>query len=313
MKANELLLWLSARGEGSWRAFRAAVEQLHLSEDSEGAGGGEFVGDGFPLHQELRLNMQRLGHVEFFAGECEEGWRVVPPTLATTCGPSGWIGVICGARSDQVMEHFTRTTDHLRVQVIPQTDAPDAYRVLGRDWEELSEVGKMSGLHSQNDAPLAILSHLPRADPPSLRSPTAEFPHGGDWLIYEFLPDKLGWRKVSRAEVDSARTGFFRFVIRFQRPRYFLRQSQRNYEVSRASGIYALLRRRRHNVLRYDDGVHSLTLPAICRPPRLLERALVLCSGLLPTYEARDSRLIYRDIQPEIARFAAQLLHQSLQ
>ena len=312
VEANELLLWLSARGEGSWRAFRAAVEELRIPEDSEVRGGGEFEDEGFPLHQQLRLNMERLGHVEFFARECEEGWRVVPPTLATARVPNGRIAVLCGARSDRLLKLLTKTTSHLHVEVVPQADAPDVYRVFASSSEELSRVSEQSGLHFQPDAALAILSFLPPTDRPSSRGPTAEFPHGADWNVYRFLPDRLGWTEVGRADANAARAGLFRFIIHFQRPRYFLRQSGRTCERPCAVGIYALLRQHRHNVLRYDRGACSLSLPAVCRPPRLLERALVLCSGLPPTFNERDSRLTYSDIQPEIARFAAQLLHQSL-
>ncbi len=312
MRANELLLWLSARGEGSWRAFRAAVEELHLAEDLEVGEDQEFEHEGFPLHQQLRLNMERLGHVEFFADECKKGWRVVPPTLATTQAPNNLIGVLCGARTAPLLRHFVSMTSHLQVEVIPQAGAPDVYRVFARDKEELSKVCEQSGLLFQSDAPLAILSYLPSTDPLSRRGPTAEFPHGSDWVIQEFMPAKLCWRDVSRTDANSARTGFFRFMIHYQRPRYFFRRSGLTFELPRAIGIYALLRQRRYNVIRYDGGARLLALPAVCRPPGLLERALVLCSGLPPTFDARDSRLVYQNIQMEIARFAAELLRQPL-
>lgn len=312
MKANELLLWLSARGKGSWGTFRAAVEELRLAEDLGVDGDREFEHDDFPLHQQLRLNLDRLGHAEFFARDCEEGWRVAPPTLATTRGPNDWMGVLCGARSDQLVEHFTKMTRHLRVEVVPQAYAPDAYRAFAGEREELSKVCEESGLQFQGDAPLAILSHLPPSDPLSARGPTADFPHGADWFIDEFLPFELRWKRVSRADAESARTGVFRFMIYFQRPRHFLRQSGLTFEIPRAVGIYILLRRRRCNVLRYDASARTLTLPAVCLPPQLLERALVLCSGLVPTFDTRDSRLAYTQVPEDIARLAAQLLHQDL-
>jgi len=312
LKANELLLWLSARSEGSWREFRAAVEELHLAEDLEAVGEQELEHGGFPLHQQLRLNMDRLGHVEFFACDCKEGWRVVPPTLAITGGLNDWRGVLCGARSDRLLEHFGSMTSHLQVEVIPQADAPDVYRVFACDKEELAKVCEQSGLLFQSDAPLAILSYLPSTDPFSRNGPTVEFPLGADWVIHEFLPEDLIWRKVNRADANSARTGFFRFTIYFQRPRYFLRQRGRTFELPRAVGIYALLRRRRRNVLRYDGNSRSLILPAACRPPRLLERALVLCSGLPPTFDAREWRLTYAQVPEDIARLAARLLRQDL-
>jgi hypothetical protein len=222
------------------------------------------------------------------------------------------MGVLCGARSDRLLDGLSKGTGHLGVEVIPQVDAPDAYRIFASDVEELSRVGETSALHFQRDAPLAILSHLPPTDPPSQGGSETEFPQGADWVVHEFLPGRLGWMKVSRNDANSARAGFFRFLIYFQRPRYFLRRSGRTYESPRAAGIYYLLRRRRYNVLRYDGSVRSLTLPAVCRPPRLLERALILCSGLTPTFDARGSKLTYHGIDLEIARFAARLLRQSL-
>ena len=78
----------------------------------------------------------------------------------------------------------------------------------------------------------------------------------------------------------------------------------------RAIALYVLLRRHRRDVLRYNREGAAISVPAICRPPRLLERALVLCSGLPPTYD--DARVTYSDVPPEIARFAAELLRQPL-
>ena len=82
---NRLLLWMSARTEGSWSQFRSAVEELRVSEGEdaiapESADGSDQYA--LPIYQAVRLNMQRLGHVEFFSGAGDSGWRVTPPTLA---------------------------------------------------------------------------------------------------------------------------------------------------------------------------------------------------------------------------------------
>jgi hypothetical protein len=67
MTPNELLLWLSARKQGSWPQFRGAVERLDLMESDE-AGQDTAL----PLHQRVRLNLERLGHAEFDAAGCED-------------------------------------------------------------------------------------------------------------------------------------------------------------------------------------------------------------------------------------------------
>jgi hypothetical protein len=308
VKANEVLLWLSARREGSWQQFRAAVEEL--CSDGE-TGEAESRDAEFPLHQQLRLNLERLGHVEFFAAGCEEGWRVAPPRLATCPFADGVRGVLCGARSPALRERFLQAAGSvaLETQTVPRV--PDVLRVVASDTRTLEGVAEQAGVLLQLDAPFAILSHLPPCTPPSRKQSTAEFPQGADWSIHEFDASELAWRKTDRARTQTAHVGVFRFVL-YQRPRYFLRWQELTYEIPRGVALFALLKRRRREVLHYDAPTRSLTLPAICRPPRLLERALVLCSGLPPVFDPATARLTYVDISLEIARLTAELLRQPL-
>jgi hypothetical protein len=70
------------------------------------------------------------------------------------------------------------------------------------------------------------------------------------------------------------------------------------------------MRRRRRQVLRYDGQKRMLAVSASCRPPFLIERALVLCSGSPPSYEG--GILQYTEIPENIAVIAAALLRQEL-
>ena len=308
MKANELLLWLSARREGSWQQFRAAVEELH-SDDGET---GTEDNDEFPLHQQLRLDLERLAHVEFFARDCEKGWRVAPPTLAAHPVPGGVRAVLCGARSPALRERVLRAAEKLGCERLDSPGVPEVIRLVAADAPALTEAASKAGVHFQPDAPLAILSHLPPCDPPMRGSKQAEFPVGVDWDIHEFDESNLAWRQTERRHTQSARVGIFRFRIRYQRSRYFLRWTRSTFELPRAIALYTLLRRSRRNLLRYNASARTIRLPAICRPPQLLERALVLCSGLPPIYDAGTASLTYIDVPIVIASFAAELLGQSL-
>ncbi len=308
MKANELLLWLSARREGSWQQFRAVVEELH-SDDRETCAEDN---DEFPLHQQLRLDLERLAHVEFFARDCEKGWRVAPPILAAHPVPGGVRGVLCGARSPALRERVLRAADKLDCETLYSPGVPDVIRFVATDAPALTEVTSKAGVQFQPDAPLAILSYLPPCDPPLRGSKQAEFPVGIDWEIHEFDESNLAWRKAERRHAQTARVGMFRFLLRYQRPRYFLRWTRSTFELPRAIALYTLLSRSRRNLLRYDVSARTLRLPAICRPPQLLERALVLCSGLPPVYDAATASLTYSDMPREIASFAAELLRQPL-
>lgn len=304
-----MLLWLSARREGSWAVFRSGVEQFRVSKDaSEDI---EDDNEDFPIHQRLRLNLNALGHVEFFANECENGWRVAPPTLATTDGPTGRIGILCGARTDELIERFSNNAETMQMEKIPLVDAPDAYRVHAKSDDELLRLANEVGISFQRNAALAILSQVQSITIPGKNGASAEYPVG-QWAIHQFSLCTLNWVEVDRASAERASTGVFRFTIRFQRPRYFLRWSGNTHKTTRALAIYALLRRHRQRVLKYDPSTSTLALPGSCRPPQLTERALVLCSGMPSSFDVRTTRVQYRCVPPRIAQIAAQLLRQRL-
>src|SRR5947199_9875010 len=113
MSLDHMLLWLSAKGQGSWSQFRGAVEELHTQQrnaldntDDEGDRPYDAESD-LPLYQHVRFALQRLGHVEFYTGDTE--WRVVPPTVALLTG-AGNEGLLCGARSPALLKRLHHTS-----------------------------------------------------------------------------------------------------------------------------------------------------------------------------------------------------------
>lgn len=310
MRADALLLWLSARREGSWQQFRAAVEELHAS-DEPAANEVAPEDEGFPLHRQLRRDLERLGHVEFFARDCQDGWRVAPPILAAHPFAEGVRAVLCGARSPALCDRVLRAAEGLGYERPGPPGVPEVMRLTAADASTLEEVATQVGMHFQRDAPLAILSYLPPCGSLSQRSKQAEFPLGADWSIHQFDAGALRWSKADRRRAETARYGVFQFSL-YERWVHFLRWAGATFELPRAIALYALLHRRRRRVLRYDIQVRELSVPAICRPPLLLERALVLCSGVPPAYDTATSHLTYADVPPDVAFLAAELLRQPL-
>jgi hypothetical protein len=311
MTPNELLLWLSARKEGSWPQFRGAVATLDLASSSD-----EGEGISLPLHQRIRFNLERLGHVEFGAAECENGWRVVPPTLALSEDNGRITGVLCGARTLPALERIERAASGLTLGRASCTDCPDVLRIHAGDSQPLIELAQREGISYQLDAPSALLSHLPSVD--SLQGwNRAQLPVAGkEWEVKQFVIGKktMRWRTVTLQEANStASQGLFCFT-RFQMPQYFLREGRETIKLPGAVGKYHILYGRRRRVLRYDRKDRALTLPAIFQPPPLTERALVLCSGFPPSTNVIRGRrmLTYRDIPEEVAGTIAEVLRQDL-
>src|SRR5207247_3680220 len=110
---------------------------LHLSGSANPADEASQVEtgsrDAFPLYQALRLNLQRLGHAEFFGGAGDRDWRVTPPSLAVTRHARGWLGVIAGARSSNLLRRIAEATQSIGLEVITAADCPGQLRVFAAD------------------------------------------------------------------------------------------------------------------------------------------------------------------------------------
>lgn len=317
MSANSLLHWMSARRHGSWAQFRAAVEELHLATDVEVDGENDDSPDQFalPLYQMLRFNLQRLGHAEFFAGAGEGAdWRITPPSLAITQKAGGWLGIVAGARSLALTERLrsAAVAESADVQMLTFPAYPDQLLVTTGAKPTLAAIAERAGLFLQDNAPAALLASLPPVDDPSVRYQT-ELPFGSDWKIDRFSPSELVWRPATPDDARAASCELFRFSLRHQRHVLFCARGVA-CRVPGQVGKYMVLQRGRRQVLRYDTRDHTLTVPASCRPPFLVERALILCSGSPPAYDSgsRGGALHYVEIPDAIARIAAALLRQEL-
>lgn len=310
MTPNELLLWLSARKQGSWPQFRGAVERLDLANAAD-----ESEQDtSLPVHQRVRFNLERLGHVEFDAAECEDGWRVVPPALAVFQHGSGFTGILCGARTSKLMQRIEQAANGVSFERVAHTDCPDVVRVHAAEMEKLTDLAQREGLECQLDSPAALLSRLPSIDVVKgwRRAPLPA--SGKDWEVKQFTVSgkSMKWRTVTVQEANAPDAqGLFCFT-RFQTPQYFVREGRETIALPGAVGKYRVLSSRQRRVLRYDRRARCLTLPAILRPPLLTERGLILCSGFPPALGFSYGRrmLTYRDIPDEVAGMTAEILRQ---
>ncbi|MBI3785209.1 MAG: hypothetical protein HY270_17595 [Deltaproteobacteria bacterium] len=313
MSLDHILLWLSAKGQGSWSQFRAAVEELHSQENTslpdEPGDEGEHAGadSDLPLYQRVRFTLQRLGHVEFFAGQTEKSWRVVPPAVAFASDASV-SGLLCGARSPALFERLDQIDD-VEVLASQVEGMPQLVLVRGATQCMVCERAATIGFRIQRAAPMTILSAIP-----SVRDPVAwhrsSIPETPGWLVHRFSVSRRQWVEVPPADARSAQMGLFRFIMKHQRF-YYLRWRNDSYQVPVQVGKYAILRKRR-GIIAYDAGHQVLSTPAVFRPPLLMERAVILCSGRLPQFDAPSGRVEYSEVPHHVAQFAAQLLQQEI-
>lgn len=133
MSANELLLWMSAIGRGSWAQFRGAATRF-VDEAEDESDGDEDVAasESLSVHQSLRLTFSRLGFAEFFVDGAEGGWRVAPPVLAMRVRQSRFEGIVVGARSPALLGNLASVTDvaELFIEVVPKMPRRDSHLLV---------------------------------------------------------------------------------------------------------------------------------------------------------------------------------------
>lgn len=313
MNANHLLLWMSARQQGSWIQFKSAVEDLQLADREQDFDQVNFSEHdtipGLPYHQLLRFNLQTLAHAEFFAKRIESGWSVVPPSLAIRCQSERWVGVLCGARSPQLLEKLEEPLPaYVETQFISRL--PDQFILVATSKEILLEAARKLDLYVQLDAPIAILLNLPPITHPIFRR-KVQMPFGRDWITERFSISSSKWKESTIEEAIRSKGDLFHLSIGY-RHQYLFCYKGESYEVNPRTGKYLSLIRRVQQVIRYDRNTQTFLVPAPFRPPILIERAFNLCTGLPASFDSSSGLLIYVGIPEDIAHYAATLLRQEM-
>jgi hypothetical protein len=311
MKVNDLLLWLSAKGAGGWSSYRTKIDEMLTAEDGDIDESTEEDNDmdergELPIYHRIRLNLESLGHVEFFRGGFPEDWRVVPPTLACHILRDSVVGILCGARSDRLFDRIRKAVSDLDINVTAQDNCPDRIQLTAENQRRLQLLGEQLGLRVQSDSARTLLAAIPPVDDWQLRSP-AELPFGNDWDVGRFSASSLEWKAATAVEAREAPFGLFRFKLGY-RPQYFAKLQGNGYKVPVQVGKYLFLRKARRHVVSYDSEQQQLSFPISCRPPILIDRALTLCVGLIP--QINGGRLTYPNVGRMAAEAATTLLRQ---
>ncbi len=314
MNYDTLLQWVSERGEGSLTAFRQAHDWLAPAE---------ALAD----HWTWALqSLQSLGHIE--VDWKARRWEVAPSTIATMVGGGGY-ALLCGARpgwflrrldsldSDPELAHLADSI--VLENPVPQDRGPSLRLVTLDEAKEAAEVCAALGVEYSPFAADQLLQLLP-----SLTRLLRAGRRTDPGLPGGVLPTRMGAGEPGRPlfeempEPEDLAAGAYCMAL-FDTRRYFYVHGPADvFEAGRGEVIYAELRRRGRQVLRWDESDRSLLVPSRFRLPELYERAAVLRTGLLPgtgtdtSSQSRALLLRYRNIDRAFAEFLARQLGQQL-
>jgi hypothetical protein len=204
------------------------------------------------------------------------------------------------------MNRISACCADLNLEMTAQPECPDRVQVMACTQSQLQQLADRASLFFQPDAPRMLLAAVPPIDNYQLRK-SSELPFGSDWDVSRFSTTTLGWTTSTVAAARQSPFGLFRFSARFQ-PRYYLKLNGNAFELPVQIGKYIVIRKARRSVLSYCADSKTLCMPVTCRPPLLIDRALTLCSGLIPEFDG--GILTYRNIDSEIALATFRLLRQ---
>jgi hypothetical protein len=276
---DQLLEWMSFRGAGWTEDLPAG-----LTGDSP----ARRVVDDFAM----------LGHLELLSAT---SWRITPPVLAGLPPEAQGLGaVLCGARTPGVLNAIAaacaREGAQMVVTAVP--NRPSVVNVTAQSKMVLASVAEAARMVFQNDAAFTLLACTPAIrDWP--RTPCAMVAGRVD-MVRRFSRSRIGWIGSTLAEATAAKTGFFRIKRDWDWVSLLKSSvSECAYIDDRAGRFVATARRR---AVSWNAGSCILSLPSQLCPPGTIARALTLCTGAPPQFDAASRRISFAGVTPEILR-----------
>jgi hypothetical protein len=123
--------------------------------------------------------------------------------------------------------------------------------------------------------------------------------------VKRFSRSRLAWIASSLDEAVLSRRGFFRIHRQWDWLSLIKQGAETQAEIDISAGRLAAAERAK--ALEWDAVSRQLSLPFALYPPTLIARALVLCSGLLPTRDRHRRAVSFHNVPGRVARLTQAL------
>jgi hypothetical protein len=272
-----------------WMSFRRAGRIKDITTD---------LADSRAAHRTTD-DLAALGHLELLANA---NWKIAPPVLAVLPGmPSGdTVAVLCGARTPGVLASVSGACTSVGGQLISEAvmARPSVIRVVASSRGQLAAIASAAGVPLQHDASLTLLACLPTVrDWPRTPCPMVA---GRVGTVRRFSRSRIGWVESTLADASSSRSGFFR--IKRDHDWVSLLKTNVSECAHIDDRVGRLAAAAKLKVVSWTAISGVLDLPVQLFPPTPIARALILCTGNLPKYNAETRRISFSGVPPEILR-----------
>jgi hypothetical protein len=310
-----LLHVLSAKRELSWNAFRRAFDVLTMRETLD-------IPNASFARSLLLRRFESLAHAELVHSDHARRVVVSPSTLARLPSEEP-TGILCGCRSVETLDQVTAVAADCGVSVSvgahPGDDAallPSVITLRAPQSSALETCAKTLRIEYQGTPAAWNLGQL-SAGIEQVRA-RLQFENASElnWTLSDFDVSRCHFRRRSGGRPRSCLT-------RYANPktgafRYCLWNGNVSAWVDPDWGRFLALGDARAEVLLFDPSAHVLALPETVPLPRLLARALTLCSGYIAAanaglyYGGHTRANLFSDVPKTLAELVAAKLGQTL-
>lgn len=321
---DALLFALSAWRQCSWRSFRRAFDDLYVRSL---ATSGTAEEPGPMIRRDAAHALDALGHCEVVFGTATDSVFAAPSVLAQLPAAGLPTAVLCGSRSPDSLRALRdaagRAGSSVQVKAASQVStnrfAPARLEIQATSEGAMRQMAEDIGLVYEPVPPAWSLVSVSGSVDRFMESLEWSKRPDLDWAWTDFDPDKGRFAGASTSSSEL-------ILRRYQDPvrggwLFWLWRDGRCAEIEDPSwGRYAVLAGLRITVLLYDAASGELSVPAGVPLPRLLSRAMALCSGYAPALVAKPARvaggspgryLTYSGVPPDVLRLCAAKLGQA--
>ena len=318
MSAGDRLLYaISARGAMSWASVKRAFDCLHEAENDL----CKEEAWKYRRRDAIRV-LESLAHVEFDTRPQRMTVAVTSPAIAVLPGLGLVRGVLVGSRSPAGIDRISTAAKRIGIncEVRPQQEDSNFYptciSLVAETMNDLKAFAALERLDCADIPPAWSILHLAGSLDEYARALQFEDLTTMNWDREDFDPGALFFRRLLREDA----TVLSRYTHPTRRTRLcVLRQAGKTVRIEADWGRFALMAALAHDVLVYDPQAFTLAIPITMPLPKLLARALCLCSGLLPSEVegghwpgSHMKARVYRRVPQSIAELVGKKLQQQL-
>jgi hypothetical protein len=239
------------------------------------------------LQHRLLYYLEALGHCEFD----NDGRKiyVCKPTLATLPGTGSVRLALCGARDDEILGRLTKfsklhSTD-IDIDFIMQKREglilPEVIKIKSYNYSVINDLRELIGADMQREVPTSWLIINTSNDIKHYESYLKKTPLVNlNWPVRFFNTDKMYFQR-NKAGLQQVDLKEYTNPITNKR-KYYLDIANQSMQVELDWGKYYLFNKLKKNILFYDEKKQVLGIPCNATLPKLLSRAITLCSGTSP-------------------------------